>query len=268
VRDVKAEIAKRPVPPKALPMPAAPQVIPDGVRLLVGDARAMALDDASVDLIVTSPRYGLEVAYDASDDGAEDWPAFMGAWLAEASRVAKVGGRLALNVPLDTSKGGFRPTYHQALVEALAVGWTYRATIIWAEGNVSDLRGRGSPDSAAAIHFIAPVEMIALFSKGDWKREDLGGDLTHEEWLAWTNGLWTFPGESRPWEGFPAAFPEELPRRLIKLLSFPGDTVLDPFAGSGTTIVAAHKLGCRAIGVDCSEAYVGSTRRQLAGGGR
>lgn len=72
------------------------------------------------------------------------------------------------------------------------------------------------------------------------------------------------PRESRAWEGHPAPFPAELPRRLIKLLSFPGDTVLDPFVGSGTSAVVATKLGRRVYGYDISETYVESARRRVA----
>ena len=85
-----------------------------------------------------------------------------------------------------------------------------------------------------------------------WKSEgrDAKSDLEFTEFTNWMSGLWDFPGESRTRYGHPAAFPEELPRRLIKLFSFPGDTVLDPFLGSGTTCAVAKSLGRRAIGLD------------------
>jgi site-specific DNA-methyltransferase (adenine-specific) len=230
----------------------------------VADAASLPLLDNYVDLIVTSPPYGLDVAYVSSPDAPDAWVPFMEAWLREAFRVSRDGGRLALNVPLDTTTGGFRPTYAQALAAAELAGWTYRFSIVWAEDNISKSVARGSMDSAAAPHVIAPVEMVAVFHKGDWKREtDKSSDLGHQDWLDWTNGLWCFSGESQPWEGHPAPFPLELPRRLVQLLSFPGDTVLDPFAGSGTTVVTAYELGREALGYDLSPQYVASARRRL-----
>lgn len=227
----------------AASVPPAP--IPDAVRIEVADATALPLDDGCVDLIVTSPPYGLEKRYPQWKDEAASWMFFTQEWLREAFRVAREGGRLAVNLPLDTTRGGCRPAYAQAVELALVVGWSYRFSIVWHEGNVSRSLSRGSVDSAAAPHVIAPVETIAVFSRGEWGRSSAGrqSDLEHEEWLAWTNGLWTFPGEARPWEGHPAAFPEELPRRLVRLLSFVGDTVLDPFVGSGTTALVGGGWG-------------------------
>ncbi len=119
-------------------------------------------------------------------------------------------------------------------------------------------------DSAAAPHIVAGAEIVALFFKGEWKRETpCPSDLARDEWVNWTSGVWKFPGEPVAWEGHPAPFPYELPRRLVKLLSFPGDVVLDPFVGSGTTVLAASTLGRQAIGFDRSSLYVGSARRRV-----
>ncbi len=90
-------------------------------------------------------------------------------------------------------------------------------------------------------------------------------DLVHDEWLAGTNGRGTFPGAPRRRGGHPAPFPEELPRQLIRLLSFVGDTVLDPMMGSGTTVAVAARLGRRAIGFDIAEEYVQLARRRVGG---
>jgi site-specific DNA-methyltransferase (adenine-specific) len=106
-----------------------------------------------------------------------------------------------------------------------------------------------------------------LFSNGPWKREkgDRTDDITHDEWLELTNGVWTLPGESNPWEGFDAAFPVAVPYRLIKLLSYREDTILDPFLGSGSTMAAAWRLGrARFIGRDIDQTSVDSSLRRLA----
>jgi site-specific DNA-methyltransferase (adenine-specific) len=96
------------------------------------------------------------------------------------------------------------------------------------------------------------------------KTGEAKSDLEHDEWLDWTNGLWSFNGETNAWEGHPAPFPVELPRRSIKLLSYPGETVLDPFVGSGTTALAASTLGRKVYGYDHSAHYIESARRRLA----
>jgi len=247
---------------------AEPSPLPGTVRLEVADALRLPLDAGAVDLIVTSPPYGLDKPYGDAVDPALGWQVFMQTWLLEAYRVARDGGRLALNVPLDTTLGGYRPTGAEAILAAVGAGWTYRSSIVWLEDHISHRVGRGSVDSASAPHIIAPVELVALFSKGDWRREPPGpSDLAHEEWLEWTNGLWRFSGESRPWEGHPAPFPLALPWRLIKLLSFPGDVVCDPFVGSGTTALAALRLGRQVVGFDRNPGYIAAALRRVAGRG-
>lgn len=235
------------------------------VRLDVADAFGLPLADESVDLIVTSPPYGLDVAYSAGDVLADRWPAFMLTWLDEAYRVTKPSGRLALNVPLDTSEPTYRPTYMQAVLAAIRAGWAYRSTVVWNEGNTT--KGGwalGSQSSAARPHHVSQVEMIALFSRGDWApSSDNPDDITPDEFLLAGRGPWTFSGESRPWEGHPAPFPLELPGRLIPYLCRVGDVVLDPFCGSGTTLVAALSRGRQAVGFDISPEYVESARRRL-----
>lgn len=257
----KIEKAVRAAEPKPIIEPSS---VP--ARIEWGDARALPLDRDSVHLIVTSPPYSLDKPYsDGGDVSPEDWRRFMHAALCDMLRVTVPNGRLALNVPLDTVAGGYRPLYSTAVQMALSAGWTYRSTIVWDDTTLGKSVARGSVDSASAPYIYSGAQMIALFSKGDWAREAPGpSDLHREEWLAWTNGSWRFPGETNPWEGHPAAFPIGLPHRLIKLLSFPGDVVLDPFSGSGTTALAALKLGRQAIGFDRSEAYVASALRRIA----
>ena len=255
---------------RALAAPSPPDDrLPVDVHIEVADARGLPLEDGSVDLVVTSPPYALDVGYPQGDVAADAWPAFMRDWLREAYRVTREGGRLALNVPLDTTKGGFRPTYAQAIDAAIAAGWAYRSTIVWADEQLGTSTARGSVDSPQAVHVVAPVEMVAVFSKGAWRRDPSGRtwDLARQDWLEWTNGLWRFPGESNPWDGFEAAFPIELPYRLIKLLSFHDDLVCDQFVGSGTTAVAAARRRRRFVGFDVDGAQVASARRRLAASG-
>jgi site-specific DNA-methyltransferase (adenine-specific) len=254
----KQEAARKAAEPKPL---VARALLP--VTLEVADACHLPLDDETVHLIVTSPPYGVGISYHGMSDEAGGWRALLVDSLREAYRVGKRGARLALNVPLDTTEPVERPCYAQAVDAALEAGWSYRTTIIWNKNNINKSTARGSVDSAAAPHVIARVEMIAVFYREEWHR-DGPACIDRENWLDWTNGLWSFRGESYPWEGHPAPFPEELPQRLITLFSFPGDTVLDPFVGSGTTVVVAHRLGRQAIGYDQSQQYIEAAARRMA----
>ena len=83
--------------------------------------------------------------------------------------------------------------------------------------------------------------------------------------MEWTNGLWTFNGERKTRIGHPAPFPVELPLRCMKLFSFVGDTVLDPFMGSGSTLVAAARCNRTAIGIEIDPHYCGIAQRRITG---
>ncbi len=250
----------------ALAQPApAPQAVPSSVRIEQADARSLPLEDESVHLIVTSPPYGVGKLYEAGgDESPEAWAALIYAACREMLRVSVQSGRLALNVPLDTTVGGFQPVYSVAVQMAQAAGWRYRSSIVWLDDQLGKSVARGSVDSASAPSIIAGVEMVCLFSKGEWRREPpCDSDLDHAEWLEWTNGVWRFPGETQAWEGHPAPYPVRLPYQLVKLLSFPGDVVLDPFCGSGTTALAATTLRREFVGFDRSEQYVASALRRV-----
>lgn len=209
----------------------------------------------SVNLIVTSPPYNLDKTYGSTSDTLtpEQYEAFTLAWLEKAKTLLAPDGRLCLNVPLDI---GYHdadfPAYAEAVRLAIKAGLHYRFSIVWDKGQSAHRTAWGSYQSARAPHYHPAVEMIAVFHVGEWRRLDSGdSDITAAEFQEWTCGPWTFPGESPSRVGgHPAPFPEELPMRCIKLLSYIGDTVLDPFAGSGTTVVVANRLRRKGIGVE------------------
>ena len=214
----------------------------------------------SIDLIVTSPPYNVDILYNSSKDDLSyskylEWTEN---WLSQCYDLAKEDGRFCLNIPLDKNKGGQQSVCADITHLAKKVGWKYHSTIIWNEGNISRRTAWGSWMSASAPYVIAPVEVILVLYKEHWKKtnKEKKNDMTKKEFMDWTNGVWTFPGQNKKGAGgHPAAFPLELPKRCIKLFSFVGDTVLDPFAGSGSTLIAAHKNHRKGIGVEVAKTY-------------
>ena len=214
----------------------------------------------SIDLIVTSPPYNVDIKYNSHNDQItyEKYLEFSHKWLSRCFEWLKNDGRLCLNIPLDKNKGGQKSVGADITKIAKDIGWKYHSTIIWNEGNISRRTAWGSFMSASAPYVIAPVELILVLYKDSWKKN--GGsrknDITKQEFMDWTNGVWTFNGQSKKGAGgHPAPFPIELPRRCIKLFSFVGDTVLDPFLGSGSTLIASYLHGRKGIGIDIDEKY-------------
>lgn len=228
------------------------------------------IKENSIDLIVTSPPYNVDVHYSSFQDDIpyDKYLEFTEKWLTKAYLVTKSEGRMCLNIPLDKSKGrkeeGFQSIYADILYLAKKIGWKYFSTIIWNEGNISRRTAWGSWLSAKAPYVIAPVEVIIILYKEKWNKSNLGkSDITKEEFIEWTNGIWTFPGENKKRVGHPAPFPIELPKRCIKLFSYIGDIVLDPFLGSGTTLIACALLNRKGIGVEIDKNYCTISKDRL-----
>ncbi len=215
---------------------------------------------SSVDLIITSPPYNVDISYNSHKDDStyEDYLKFTEKWLEKCYDLANDAGRFCLNIPLDKNKGGQQSVCADITSIAKQIGWKYHSTIIWNEGNISRRTAWGSWLSASAPYVIAPVEVIVILYKNEWKKEknEKENDITKQEFMDWTNGVWTFSGQSKKGAGgHPAAFPLELPRRCVKLFSFVGDTVFDPFLGSGSTLIAARLHNRKSIGVDIDKEY-------------
>jgi len=226
-----------------------------------------AIAPESVDLIVTSPPYNVDIQYNSHRDDISypEYLEFTRAWLARCFQFLKADGRFCLNIPLDKNKGGQQSVGADITTIAKQIGWQYHSTIIWNEGNISRRTAWGSWMSASAPFVIAPVELIVVLYKKQWRKTSGSqkSDITRAEFMSWTNGVWTFSGESKKKIGHPAPFPLELPRRCIKLFSFVGDTVLDPFAGSGTTLLAAAMLDRIGIGVEIDPKYCALAKKRL-----
>ena len=225
-----------------------------------------AIENNSIDLIVTSPPYDVDIKYGNYDDNVpySEYLEFSKKWLSRCYDFSKNDGRLCLNVPLDKNKGGQQSVCADITTIAKSVGWKYHATIIWNEQNISRRTAWGSWLSASAPFVIAPVEVIIVMYKKVWKKQRKGQSSIHKkEFIDWTNGVWNFSGESKRRIGHPAPFPTELPTRCIQLFSFVDDVVLDPFLGSGTTLVACFETKRKGIGIDINKDYCELAVRRL-----
>ncbi|MSQ23976.1 MAG: site-specific DNA-methyltransferase [Chloroflexi bacterium] len=244
-------------------------------QIFLADCRtAPGLVEKPVHLIVTSPPYNLGKDYGTANDqlSYERYLSDVEEWGIAWKELLAPGARVAINIPVDTngerngrgngsrkltsSKRFLLADYHR-IFERL--GYIYNTTILWNEGNVSRRTAWGSWKSASDPWVTTPTEAILVYSWRTRKRPDAAGKksgIWRDEFLKWSLGTWDFAGESPSRVGgHPAAFPRELPRRIIRLFSFIGDTVLDPFNGSGTTTAEARALGRYGIGFDIEPTY-------------
>lgn len=265
-------------------MPKPPYYRDSSTTLYLADcALTPQLVDRPVHLIVTSPPYNLGKDYGATSDQRtyDDYLADVERWGAAWREVLAPGARVALNIPIDTNgertgrgTGSRKLTKEKRFLLAdyhrifSGLGYLYNTTILWDEGNISRRTAWGSWMSASDPWVTTPTEAVLVYSWGSRKRPDGTGKssgITRDEFLEWSLGTWRFGGQAPSGVGgHPAAFPEELPRRLIKLYSFIGDTVLDPFSGSGTTLAVARALGRFGIGIEVEERWCAYARSRVA----
>jgi len=240
----------------------------DKIKIINDDVLSTSeIIEKSIDLIITSPPYNVDIKYSTHNDriSYKDYLEFSEKWIARCFEWLKEDGRFCLNIPLDKNKNGQQSVGADLTTIAKKSGFKYHSTIVWNEGNISRRTAWGSWKSASAPFVIAPVELIVILYKNIWKKTSGSkvSDITRDEFMNWTNGLWTFQGESKKRTGHPAPFPIELPQRCMKLFSFVDDLVLDPFLGSGTTLVAAALNSRKGIGIDVDLAYCKLAKKRL-----
>jgi site-specific DNA-methyltransferase (adenine-specific) len=235
-------------------------------KLYCADMLHLAIAPESVDLIVTSPPYGLGKSYGVcTDDWSFDaYVSLFRDWMVRCYEWLKSDGRACVNIPLDVMVGGRRGMGAVLTNVLMDVGFQYHATIVWDKGYINARTAWGSWRSARAPNVITPVELIVVVYKHEWRKRVSGvSDLTRNEFMDWVRGVWSIKPESAKRLKHPAPFPLELPKRCIKLFSYVGDTVLDPFAGSGTTLLAAMMHNRQAIGIEIEPAYCELAKQRI-----
>ena len=214
------------------------------------------LPDYSVHIMVTSPPYNVRKEYD-EDLTLGEYRDLLHAVFKETYRVLVTGGRACINVA-NLGRKPYLPLHALIIQDMLEIGFLMRGEIIWDKAaSASPSTAWGSWQSASNPVLRDVHEYILVFSKESFSRNREGKEDTVERqsFLDWTKSVWTFPAVSAKRIGHPAPFPEELPRRLIDLYTFKNDVVLDPFCGSGTTCLAAFRLGRQYIGYEINPEY-------------
>jgi len=230
------------------------------------------IDNELVNLVVTSPPYNLgdvsvhnHIEYNSySDDKKFDEYI---KWLREIflfiSLKLPKDGRVCINI--GDQKNGAIPTHFHITKMMLQIGYSYFTTIIWNKSQTARRTAWGSWMSPSCPSFPTPFEYILVFYKEERKLQHKGeSDIERQEYIDWSFAMWNFPGEGKMKKfGHPAMFPEEIPKRLIKMFSYVGDVVMDPFSGLGTTCKVAKDLDRRYIGFETDKEYYEKTLERL-----
>ena len=251
-------------------------------KIITGDSRQMnLLPDRSVHLVITSPPYWQLKDYGTDDQIGyhETYESYINnlnlVWK-ECHRVLQPGCRLCINIGDQFARSVYYGRYKvipirtEIIKFCEIIGFDYMGAVIWQKVTTTNTTGgatiMGSFPYPRNGILKLDYEFILLFKKQGIspKPTQLQKDrsaMTKEEWNTYFSGHWYFSGAKQ--EGHIAMFPEELPARLIKMFAFAGDTVLDPFLGSGTTSLAARNLNRNSIGYEINPDYLPVIKAKL-----
>ena len=263
-----------------LPSQALPLV--PSARIYLADSRKMPeLRDEEIDLIVTSPPYwhikdygiSTQIGYGQS---LHEYLKDLYMVFKECYRVLRAGGRLCINIGDQFARsiiyGRYKviPIHSEVIQQCEEIGFDYMGSIVWQKKTTMHTTGGANimgsfpypPNGIIEIDY----EFILIFRKpGQYKKvsKDIKekSKLTKEEWKEYFAGHWRFSGTKQI--GHEAMFPEELPYRLIRMFSYVGDTVLDPFLGSGTTLKVALDLERNAVGYEINKNFLDLIRARM-----
>lgn len=246
----------------------------------------------SVDMIITSPPYNVKLGQNKFRDKSkgyaeceDDLPydkylEWMNDFFYACNRVLKMGGRIGLNI--GDGANGQIPTHADFTQLLKNVGiWKYKqqdpdivpfqmmTTIVWNKQQIGASTSWGSWKSPSMPSFPTQFEYILVLGKGSTRHEGDPNKITvsGEDFIRNSRALWEFPPETQMMKqyGHPAAFPPELPRRLIDQLTYAEDIVLDPFSGVGTTCAVAKQMGRHYIGIEMTKKYYETSLERLNG---
>lgn len=254
----------------------------NSTKIIIGDSRNMEeLADSSVHLIITSPPYwqlkdyghGNQIGF---DDSYEDYINNLNLVWNECYRVLHDGCRLCVNIGDQFARSVYYGRYkiipirEEIIRFCETIGFDYMGAVIWQKVTTCNTTGgatiMGSFPYPRNGIIKLDYEFILIFKKLGTppkvsKEAKEKSKMTTEEWNTYFNGHWNFSGEKQ--DKHLAMFPEELPKRLIKMFSFAGDTVLDPFLGSGTTCLAAQRLGRNSVGYEINKDFLPAIKEKL-----
>jgi DNA modification methylase len=254
-----------------------------------GDARDLSfIADASVHLVCTSPPYGALIEYPAHADQLGNMPDYddflgeLGRVWAECFRILVPGGRVACvvgDVCLSRRKAGRHyvlPLSADIQVQARKLGFDNLTPIRWQK--VANMKleasksGRylGKPNLPNGIIKNDLEHIVFLRKPGGYRKPtpamEAESRIETDDYVRYFSPVWTdVTGQLR--KDHPAPYPVEIPRRLIRMFSFAGDTVVDPFAGTGTTAIAAMETGRHSISVEIDPGYVTQMETRLVTAG-
>lgn len=251
-------------------------------KIIIGDSRYLQeIPDESVHLVITSPPYWQLKDYGEKkqigfDHSYEDYVNNLNLVWNECFRVLHRGCRLCINIGDQFARSVYYGRYKvipirtEIIKFCETIGFDYMGAIIWQKVTTTNTTGGATimgsfPFPRNGILKI-DYEFILVFKKQGSppkvsKEIKERSKLTTEEWNQYFAGHWNFPGEKQ--EKHLAMFPEELPRRLIKMFSFVGDTVLDPFLGSGTTTIAARNLERNSVGYELNKNFLPIIKQKI-----
>lgn len=250
--------------------------------LVTGDSRNLSLiPDKSVHLIITSPPYWQLKDYGNDNqigfhDSYEGYINNLNMVWSECNRILHDGCRLCINIGDQFARSVYYGRYKVIPIRTEIIrfcetlGMDYMGAIIWQKQTTMNTTGGGAvmgsfPYPRNGILKI-DYEFILIFKKQGKApvpslEQKKSSEMTKEEWNTYFASHWTFGGAKQ--DGHIAVFPEELPHRLIKMFSFAGETVFDPFMGSGTTALAARNLQRNSIGYEINPDFVNYYKQKV-----
>ena len=265
-------------------------------KIINGDCREEMgkLPEGSVDLIVTSPPYNCNINYDTHQDNMtmEDYWVFTEEWLTQALRVLKDDGRISVNIPYETNtqeRGGrvlFMAEFWGIMKK---VGFKFFGVVDLEESSPhrSKTTAWGSWMSPSAPYIYNPKECVVLAYKknhikkikgesewvgvidnveqedGTFKKKVLYPEESKREFMDLVFGQWNYFADTK--QMTKATFSMDIPTKAIKILTYKNDVILDPFTGSGTSLVAAETLDRRWLGIELSQNYVEVAKKRVQG---